>query len=62
MPSAHPRRQSPPRPRRRHHGHVDPLGRALLAQGFRILAYGGDLWIYQRALRKALAELRKDGL
>jgi 2-keto-3-deoxy-L-rhamnonate aldolase RhmA len=33
-------------------------GRALLAQGFRILAYSGDLWLYQNALRQGLAELR----
>jgi 2-dehydro-3-deoxyglucarate aldolase/4-hydroxy-2-oxoheptanedioate aldolase len=32
--------------------------RALLAQGFRILAYGGDLWIYQQALREGLAAIR----
>jgi 2-dehydro-3-deoxyglucarate aldolase/4-hydroxy-2-oxoheptanedioate aldolase len=29
-------------------------GRALLAQGFRILAYGGDLWPYQQALRQGV--------
>jgi 2-dehydro-3-deoxyglucarate aldolase/4-hydroxy-2-oxoheptanedioate aldolase len=34
-------------------------GRALLAQGFRMLAYGGDLWIYQRALRDGIAALRE---
>jgi 2-dehydro-3-deoxyglucarate aldolase/4-hydroxy-2-oxoheptanedioate aldolase len=32
--------------------------RALLAQGFRILAYGGDVWLYQTALREGLAALR----
>jgi len=31
---------------------------ALLAQGFRILAYGGDLWIYQQVLRDGLSALR----
>jgi 2-dehydro-3-deoxyglucarate aldolase/4-hydroxy-2-oxoheptanedioate aldolase len=34
-------------------------GRALLAQGFRILAYGGDLWLYKHALRQGLAGLRQ---
>ena len=33
-------------------------GRALLAKGFRILAYSGDLWLYQQALRAGLAALR----
>jgi 2-keto-3-deoxy-L-rhamnonate aldolase RhmA len=33
-------------------------GRALLAQGFRALAYGGDLWLYQRALREGIAGLK----
>jgi len=33
-------------------------GRALLARGFRILAYSGDLWLYQQALRAGLAALR----
>ena len=33
-------------------------GRALLGQGFRMLSYGGDLWIYQQALRDGLAALR----
>jgi 2-dehydro-3-deoxyglucarate aldolase/4-hydroxy-2-oxoheptanedioate aldolase len=32
--------------------------RARLAQGFRILAYGGDLWLYQQALRDGLARVR----
>jgi 2-dehydro-3-deoxyglucarate aldolase/4-hydroxy-2-oxoheptanedioate aldolase len=36
-----------------------PTGKALLDQGFRILAYSGDLWIYQAALRRGLAELRE---
>jgi len=34
------------------------MGQALLRQGFRILAYGGDLWIYQQALRHGIAALR----
>jgi 2-dehydro-3-deoxyglucarate aldolase/4-hydroxy-2-oxoheptanedioate aldolase len=34
-------------------------GRALLAQGFRIVAYGGDLWLYKQALRQGLAALRE---
>ncbi len=29
-----------------------------LAQGFRMVAYGGDLWLYQAALRDGLAALR----
>jgi 2-dehydro-3-deoxyglucarate aldolase/4-hydroxy-2-oxoheptanedioate aldolase len=32
-------------------------GKALLDQGFRMLAYGGDLWLYQSALRNGLAAL-----
>jgi 2-keto-3-deoxy-L-rhamnonate aldolase RhmA len=31
---------------------------AWLDQGFRAVAYSGDLWIYQEALRQGLAELR----
>jgi 2-dehydro-3-deoxyglucarate aldolase/4-hydroxy-2-oxoheptanedioate aldolase len=34
-------------------------GRELLARGFRILAYWGDLWIYQQALRQGLQGLRE---
>ncbi|MGV3723897.1 MAG: HpcH/HpaI aldolase family protein [Actinomycetota bacterium] len=34
-------------------------GRDLLAQGFRIIAYWGDLWIYKQALRAGLEGLRK---
>ena len=30
------------------------IGKVLLRQGFRILAYSGDLWIYQQALREGL--------
>ena len=33
-------------------------GRALLAQGFRCLAYWGDLWIYGQALKQGLDALR----
>ena len=32
--------------------------RAFLAQGFRIIAYNGDLWIYGQALREGLAAIR----
>ena len=34
-------------------------GTALLDAGFRILAYGGDLWLYQAALRHGVAALRQ---
>lgn len=34
-------------------------GRALHEQGFRILAYGGDLWLYQQALREGIAGLKR---
>lgn len=33
-------------------------GRAFLEKGFRCLAYGGDLWLYQQALREGISELR----
>jgi 2-dehydro-3-deoxyglucarate aldolase/4-hydroxy-2-oxoheptanedioate aldolase len=33
-------------------------GQAQLQQGFRVLAYSGDLWIYQTALRQGLDALR----
>lgn len=33
-------------------------GRDLLNQGFRMISYSGDLWVFQTALRQALAELR----
>jgi len=33
-------------------------GKALLEQGFRILAYGGDLWLYQAALRAGIEGLK----
>ena len=32
-------------------------GKSLLDQGFRVLAYGGDLWLYQNAVRDGLAAL-----
>jgi 2-dehydro-3-deoxyglucarate aldolase/4-hydroxy-2-oxoheptanedioate aldolase len=32
-------------------------GRSMLEQGFRCLAYGGDLWLYQQALREGISEL-----
>ncbi len=34
-------------------------GRNMLAQGFRALAYWGDLWIYQRALRDGITGIRE---
>lgn len=34
-------------------------GKRLLAQGFRILAYWGDVWLYKQALRLGLAGLRE---
>lgn len=33
-------------------------GKKLLSQGFRMLSYGGDLWLYQTALRQGIADLR----
>jgi 2-dehydro-3-deoxyglucarate aldolase/4-hydroxy-2-oxoheptanedioate aldolase len=33
-------------------------GRALLSQGFRCLAYWGDLWIYKYALSQGIGGLR----
>lgn len=33
-------------------------GKQLLEQGFRAIAYGGDLWLYQQALADGLCELR----
>jgi 2-keto-3-deoxy-L-rhamnonate aldolase RhmA len=33
-------------------------GRAMIARGFTMIAYGGDLWIYQQALRQGIAALR----
>lgn len=34
-------------------------GRQRLAQGFRMLAYGVDCWVYQAALREGIAALRE---
>jgi 2-dehydro-3-deoxyglucarate aldolase/4-hydroxy-2-oxoheptanedioate aldolase len=36
-------------------------GRAMLERGFRILAYSGDLWLYQAVLRDGIGALRKLG-
>ena len=36
-----------------------PEGLAQLQAGFKMVAYGGDLWIYQSALRKGLTTLRE---
>lgn len=36
-----------------------PEGLAQCAAGFRMVAYGGDLWLYQAALKKGLAALRE---
>src|SRR5436190_18612918 len=33
-------------------------GRKLLDQGFRMLSYGGDLWLYQGSLREGIAALQ----
>jgi 2-keto-3-deoxy-L-rhamnonate aldolase RhmA len=33
-------------------------GQSMLARGFRILAFGGDLWLYQQALRQGVTALR----
>jgi 2-keto-3-deoxy-L-rhamnonate aldolase RhmA len=38
-----------------------PTGRRMLEQGFRILAYSGDLWLYQAALAQGVAALRAHG-
>jgi 2-dehydro-3-deoxyglucarate aldolase/4-hydroxy-2-oxoheptanedioate aldolase len=32
-------------------------GKALIDQGFRMLAYGGDLWLYQNAVREGVTAL-----
>ncbi len=34
-------------------------GKAMLDQGFRAVAYSGDLWIYQQALRDGISVLRE---
>lgn len=33
-------------------------GKTLLAQGFRMLAYGGDIWLYQQAVRQGVDALK----
>jgi 2-dehydro-3-deoxyglucarate aldolase/4-hydroxy-2-oxoheptanedioate aldolase len=33
-------------------------GKAMLGRGFRMLAYGGDLWLYQHALRQGIVALK----
>jgi 2-dehydro-3-deoxyglucarate aldolase/4-hydroxy-2-oxoheptanedioate aldolase len=50
----------------RRHGKVPGImcgdvagGKKLLDQGFRMIAYGGDLWLYQTALREGVAALQK---
>jgi 2-dehydro-3-deoxyglucarate aldolase/4-hydroxy-2-oxoheptanedioate aldolase len=34
------------------------VGKKLLDQGFRMLAYSGDLWLYQAALREGVTALQ----
>ena len=36
-------------------------GRALIERGFRVVAYGGDLWVYQQALQEGITALRGKG-
>lgn len=36
-------------------------GKQLLDQGFQLLAYSGDLWIYQAALREGVSSLQQHG-
>ena len=36
-------------------------GKKLLDQGFRMLAYGGDLWLYQAAVRDGVTALQNHG-
>ena len=33
--------------------------KALIEQGFRMISYGGDLWLYQAALRAGIEGLRQ---
>jgi 2-dehydro-3-deoxyglucarate aldolase/4-hydroxy-2-oxoheptanedioate aldolase len=35
-------------------------GRELLAQGFRILAYWGDAWLFKKVLREGISAIRED--
>ena len=39
-------------------------GKQFMDQGFRMLAYGGDLWLYLATLKQGIGELKahKDGL
>jgi 2-dehydro-3-deoxyglucarate aldolase/4-hydroxy-2-oxoheptanedioate aldolase len=41
-----------------------PEARMLLERGYRMLAYGGDLWLYRAALRDGLTHVRSaaDGM
>jgi 2-keto-3-deoxy-L-rhamnonate aldolase RhmA len=39
-----------------------PTGKSLLDQGFRMLSYGGDLWLYQTAVRQGVAALQSHGI
>src|SRR5262249_61099664 len=36
-------------------------GKSMVARGFRMLAYGGDLWLYQQALAKGIEAIRGTG-
>ena len=36
-----------------------PAGKSLLDQGFRMIAYGGDIWLYQAAVRTGVDALRE---
>jgi len=38
-------------------GSIDD-GKSLIDQGFRMLAYGGDLWLYQNAVREGVSALK----
>lgn len=35
-----------------------PEGQSQIQRGFKLIAYGGDLWIYQAALKRGIAALR----
>jgi hypothetical protein len=34
--------------------------KSMMQRGFRMIAYSGDLWIYQQSLRAALKELNAE--
>ena len=34
-------------------------GKSLIEQGFRMIAYGGDLWVYQLAMKHGLKAIRQ---